>query len=213
MRLVMMKICDCADEDGTNIFPSVATIRRETGLGESTIREAIAAFEEAGLLIVKAVDYGNSTGRTTTVRELDTDRLRLIAGQRRKGKKPFCSTHILRRGEVDIPARSGDRNETVAVVVPGAAMTSYAEAREAQRTAGVLAIFVRPAGLVPDGYVAPPVSGGGEGVGTPPVSGGAPLQPVDPSPPASGPHPSSQWTQPFLKRRFPPYPPQAGGTG
>jgi DNA-binding transcriptional ArsR family regulator len=201
MLLVMKKICDCADEDGTNIFPSVATIRRETGLGESTIREAIAALEEAGILIVKAHKFGNRQGKTTTVRELDTDKLRLITGTRRKGKKPLASTHILRRGEVRIPAREGDKDEPVSVCVPGAALPSFVDARVEPRTANVLAIFVRPAGQVPDGYDAPPAVGGVGSNGAPPASGGAteahpssqrtpPLQPPADAPPEAGPNPS-----------------------
>ncbi len=199
MQLVMMKICDCADEDGTNIFPSVATIKRETGLGESTIREAIAAFEEAGLLIVKANKFGNRDGKTTTVRELDTDRLRLITGQRRKGQKPTPSTHVLRRGEVEVPARAGDKDETVTVFVPGAAFTSFVDAREEKRTANVLAIFLRSNPAAVD--ATPPASGGVDGSDAPPASGGVPLQPVEG-------HPSSQWTPPL--QTMDPTPPLAG---
>jgi len=185
----MMKICDCADEDGTNIFPSVATIQRETGLGQSTVRECIAAFEEAGLLIVKANKFGNRQGKTTTIRELDTDRLRLITGKRRRGQTPIPSTHVLRRGEIDIPARSGDSDETISVFVPGAALPSYVDARGEPRVAQAFALFLRDEHAAGEEGT-PPASGGVDAGSTPPVSGGAPLQPLEG-------YPSSQWTPPL----------------
>ncbi len=208
MRLVMMKICDCADQDGCNVFPAVATIQRETGLkAQSTVRDAIAAFEEAGLLIVKGNQFG---GNTTTVRELDTDKLRLVTGQRRKGEKPYCSTHVLRCGEIEIPGDpEAERGDVVVVFVPGAALPSYVEKRKASRTAQVMAIFPRANGDVPAGYepppsivqawrgATPPLSGEVATDVTPPMSGAPPsdersppLRSADPTPPLSGANPS-----------------------
>jgi Helix-turn-helix domain len=186
MRLVMMKICDCADDDGTNIFPSVDTIHRETGLGASTIRAAIAAFEECGLLIVKANKFGNCAGKTTTVRELDTDKLRLVTGKRRKGQRPLPSTHVLRRAAVEVPAGA----ETV--MVAGAVLPSFVDPRSEPRAAELMAIFVREAG---DECLAitPPADGEAplqDVEGHPSTTRTPPLQQMEVTPPGGGPNPS-----------------------
>src|SRR5262245_43665467 len=76
MRLIALKLADCANDDGENIYPSVDRIERETGLATSTIRRELAAMEEAGLLAVIEERHGNKWGRSTTIRRFDTELLK-----------------------------------------------------------------------------------------------------------------------------------------
>ena len=51
MQIVFMKLCDCAEPDGTSVYPSVATIARETSLTESAVRAQLAALKDLGLVL------------------------------------------------------------------------------------------------------------------------------------------------------------------
>lgn len=79
MLLVALKLADCANDEGENIYPSVGRVSRETKLGESTIRREIAAMEECGLLEVVQEASGNKWNRSTTIRRFDTEKLRALA--------------------------------------------------------------------------------------------------------------------------------------
>src|SRR6185503_4895859 len=79
MRLLALKLADCANDEGENIYPSVGRIERETGLGVSTIRRDLAAMEECSLLDVVEQVSGNKWLRSTTVRRFNTEKLRNLA--------------------------------------------------------------------------------------------------------------------------------------
>ena len=79
MRLLALKLADCANDEGENIYPSVGRIERETGLGVSTIRRDLAAMEECSLLDVVEQVSGNKWLRSTTVRRFNTEKLRALA--------------------------------------------------------------------------------------------------------------------------------------
>lgn len=187
-RLVMMKLCDCAEPDGTSIYPSVATIRRETGLAESVIRDALAAYQQATVVNVEGEGCGNRAGKTTVLREIDTDKLRLLTAKRRKGFTPTPSTHVLAQREV------GVLPDVDTVFLSGAAFPSRIRASDKRRTIKVWAIFPREA-IDAD---APPESGGANDEGTPPDRGGAPLHEAEghPSGQRSPPLPTSEGTPP-----------------
>jgi histone H3/H4/DNA-binding transcriptional ArsR family regulator len=207
MRLVMMKLCDCADPDGTSIYPSLDTIRRETGLGRSTVCAALAAFEQSGLVEVRGQNVGNRYGKSTTLREINTEALRLIAGRRRKGLRSLPPTHILTQLEVEIPPGTSE------LALPGAALTSQVEPAAEPRRAKVWAILPQRQSPEGEGHkvgrpsliVASPLGGqakirtldaSGSGGGTPPV------QVRDSTCPGDGPNPKKrtpQWTPPSLR--------------
>lgn len=204
MRLVALKLCDCAEPDGTSIYPSVATIADETNVSTSAVRAALAAFRQAGLLIDKDNGSGNRTGRTTVLREIDIDLLRLITGRRKKGMPKLKSTHILAEVEVSVVA------EATTVTAPGAAAPSLVTMHPDFRVMTVWAIVPRPAtppapgGVVIDG--APPGAGGvgvQEPEGGPSSSGTPPLQEPEGAPPGAGANPL---IDPEGSRPFPPTP-------
>ncbi len=52
-RLLLLAIADCARDDGTNAFPSVAELVRKTGLSERGVQSTIADLVELGELKVR----------------------------------------------------------------------------------------------------------------------------------------------------------------
>lgn len=51
-RLVLLAIADAADHDGSNAWPSVATLARKCGISESTVHRCIGRLIELGELAV-----------------------------------------------------------------------------------------------------------------------------------------------------------------
>lgn len=70
LKIVLLKLADCADDQGRNAFPSVGRIARECCMHERSVQRALRRLEAAGLLEVQA---GASQHRPTTYR-VRTDR-------------------------------------------------------------------------------------------------------------------------------------------
>lgn len=153
MKLIALKLADCANDEGENIYPSVGRVERETGASSSTVREALADMEAAGLLVVTECGDGNKRGRSTTIRAFNLDLLKRLGDE------------AMRWVQIDVPVRDKDghpkRNE---------------DGSEKLRRAWRLAPPV--AGPLP-----PPVSGGDpSGERTPPLRWADPTPPVSGAP-------------------------------
>ena len=72
----MARLADYANDDGV-CYPSVETICRQLGLGESTVRTAIAELESAGWLRRESRRKGNRN--TSNLYYLNADRLEALA--------------------------------------------------------------------------------------------------------------------------------------
>ncbi len=194
MKTVALKLADCANDEGENIYPSAARVSRETGASESTVREVLAAFEEAGLLIVVQEATGNRFGRSTTIRRFDLLKLKQLAAVDNKDGTFVPPTHCLTQVE------TGETRTTKAgVEVP------------------VFKWIIRPrtsADKSAYDTLTPPVSGGAEPP-APPESGGVPLRSPDPTPPVSGGCPSGERTLTVNEPsgELPPNPPVGGEGG
>ena len=53
-KLVLLKLADCANDDGSNAYPSLETVARECGCDVRTVRRTVRNLEERGLLEVEA---------------------------------------------------------------------------------------------------------------------------------------------------------------
>lgn len=53
-KLALLKLCDCADDDGSNAFPSVATLAQAASVSERHAQRLLRELVEAGLLVVQA---------------------------------------------------------------------------------------------------------------------------------------------------------------
>ncbi|WP_395306647.1 helix-turn-helix domain-containing protein [Enterobacter sichuanensis] len=74
--VIMARLADYANDDGV-CYPSVVTICRQLGLGESTVRTAIAELESAGWLRRESRRKGNRN--TSNLYYLNADRLEALA--------------------------------------------------------------------------------------------------------------------------------------
>lgn len=189
-KLVALKLADCANDEGENIFPSVGRIARETILGTSTVRRVLAAFEQAGVLEVVKEAHGNKWDRSTTVRRFNVECLHDLAPvEIRHGEKRLLtpSTHVLKN--------IGDSKKENWVVIERAAGDHSAYTPLPQREG-------QKSPLLPERDGTPP-SGGGD----PSRSGTQPLPLREGAPPGAGSKPS---IEPSLNQS-PPSPPKSGG--
>ncbi|MDG0795672.1 helix-turn-helix domain-containing protein [Pectobacterium punjabense] len=76
--LIMVRLADYSNDDGIS-YPSVETIARQLGAGESTIRGAMAELEEAGWLYREGRRKGNRN--TSNLYYLNAERLEEVALQ------------------------------------------------------------------------------------------------------------------------------------
>ncbi|ENG5999839.1 helix-turn-helix domain-containing protein [Salmonella enterica] len=74
--VIMARLADYSNDDGV-CYPSVETICRQSGLGESTVRTAIAELESAGWLRRESRRKGNRN--TSNLYHLNADRLEALA--------------------------------------------------------------------------------------------------------------------------------------
>ncbi|HBC1013025.1 TPA: helix-turn-helix domain-containing protein [Escherichia coli] len=74
--MIMARLADYSNDDGV-CYPSVDTICRQLGLGESTVREAISALEADGWLARQSRRKGNRN--TSNLYHLNADRLEQLA--------------------------------------------------------------------------------------------------------------------------------------
>lgn len=74
--VIMARLADYSNDDGVS-YPSVETICRQLGLGESTVRTAIAELESAGWLRRESRRKGNRN--TSNLYYLNADRLEALA--------------------------------------------------------------------------------------------------------------------------------------
>ena len=76
-KLVLLKLVDACEEDGTRIFPAIATVARAAQCSERQVQREIRAFVEAGLL--RLVREGGKGPRSTNEYALDIDMLMRLA--------------------------------------------------------------------------------------------------------------------------------------
>ncbi|MFG0814711.1 helix-turn-helix domain-containing protein [Raoultella sp. FYR_9] len=74
--MIMARLADYSNDDGVS-YPSVETICRQLGLGESTVRTAISELESIGWLLRESRRKGNRN--TSNLYHLNADRLEALA--------------------------------------------------------------------------------------------------------------------------------------
>lgn len=81
-RHVLLCLANYADQDGKSAFPSVATLKHDTGLSERTIRAKLADLQQAGVIV-----EGNQ---------------KVVAAYIDRGdRRPICYDIVLKRGASD----------------------------------------------------------------------------------------------------------------
>lgn len=72
-KLVLMKLVDCCDDEGSNIWPALSTVAEHVGCSTQQVRRELKRFCQVGLLR-KVRDGGRGTGSTAAY-EMDIDML------------------------------------------------------------------------------------------------------------------------------------------
>ena len=85
-KLVALNLADHSNDDGENIYPTVARLEDFCGISESAVREALADMEAAGLLFqtgLKADDRRPPRpGRARPIRAFDLEKLEALNRKR-----------------------------------------------------------------------------------------------------------------------------------
>lgn len=75
-RLVLMKLVDCCDDDGRNIFPKIATVAKAAKCSDRHVQRVIGEFCRIGLL--RRVKAGGQGRASAAHYEMDLDLLHLL---------------------------------------------------------------------------------------------------------------------------------------
>lgn len=79
-KLIALKLADNSNDDGENIWPSISTVQRMTGLSRSTVCGWLSVFAEVRLV----TRVGGVTSKRTAVRRFDMAILAGLADTRRR---------------------------------------------------------------------------------------------------------------------------------
>lgn len=60
-KLIMLKLCDCANDDGSSCRPSLATIMEDCGVSRRKAQMTLRGFEQAGLIELVSAASGRRT--------------------------------------------------------------------------------------------------------------------------------------------------------
>lgn len=102
-KLVLLKLIDACEDDGSRIFPAIATIARAAQCSSRQAQREIRAMLDAGLLHL--VREGGKGPRSTNEYRLDLDMLGRIA---RDGWEEACG----RKGDTQSPLDDGEKGDS-----------------------------------------------------------------------------------------------------
>lgn len=63
-KIVLLSLADFADDDGKNIFPSVATVAKKSSLSHRSVQSILGDFLRSGILRVTKNPFGGAPGKT-----------------------------------------------------------------------------------------------------------------------------------------------------
>jgi hypothetical protein len=76
-KAVALKLADCAHDDGSNVYPSIARIANEAEVSDRTVQRVLKSFVKEGLLVI--VERGGKGPRDTTEYRFALDQLVALA--------------------------------------------------------------------------------------------------------------------------------------
>ena len=104
-KLVLLKLIDACNDDGTKIFPAVKTIARAAQCSERQVQRELAAFVQAGLLTI--VDFGGRGPGSTREYRMSMEVLRRIESD---------GWSAVYKGDTESPSEDkGDRGDQIRV--------------------------------------------------------------------------------------------------
>ncbi|HSF93645.1 MAG TPA: helix-turn-helix domain-containing protein [Thermohalobaculum sp.] len=115
-KLVLLKLADCADDDGGNAYPSVATIAAYAGAGRRSVQRILAAYVLLGVLVIESNEAGGA-GRTRRYR-IDLKRARSVIPVNARGAEdapffdPVARTQDGEKGATTTPFSEAEKGAT-----------------------------------------------------------------------------------------------------
>lgn len=106
-KLVLLKLIDACDDDGSRIFPAISTIARAAQCSTRQVQRELKAFLEIGL--IRLVREGGKGPRSTNEYALDLDVLHLL------GKGGWAVVAVERsknKGDTVSPLDGGEKGDT-----------------------------------------------------------------------------------------------------
>ena len=82
-KLVLLSLCNWANDEGGNLFPSIALIAQRSGCSERQAQRVMHEFIDQGLLSVVENEFGGAPGSSRRYR-IDVDMLEAMAEEVRK---------------------------------------------------------------------------------------------------------------------------------
>lgn len=102
-KLVLLKLIDACEDDGTRIFPAIATIARAAQCSTRQVQRELQAFREIGL--IRLVREGGKGPRSTNEYALDLDVLQRLG---REGWEAVAQG----KGDTVSPLEDGEKGDT-----------------------------------------------------------------------------------------------------
>lgn len=137
-KLVLMKLVDCCDDDGSNIFPALGTVADHVGCSTQQVRRTLKDFCGVGLLR-KVKDGGRGVGSTAHY-ELDID---LLARLRRAEMWPALEAAAAAQPLADPDEDDGDSHAPDAGREP--AVARLPEGNKGDMVLGLHGVTLTPA--------------------------------------------------------------------
>jgi len=109
-KLVLLKLIDACEDDGSRIFPATATVARAAQCSPRQVQRELKSFLDAGL--IRLVRAGGKGPRSTNEYAMDIDMLHRIG---REGWSAVCGD-IGGKGDTVSPLEEDDKGDTGAIV-------------------------------------------------------------------------------------------------
>mgnify|MGYP001113382811 CR=1 FL=1 len=106
-KLVLLKLIDACEDDGTRIFPAIATIARAAQCSTRQVQRELQAFRDAGL--IRLVKEGGKGPRSTNEYALDLDLLQRLG---REGWAVVVGDGEKAKGDTVSPLDGAEKGDT-----------------------------------------------------------------------------------------------------
>lgn len=98
-KLVLLKLIDACDDDGTRIFPAISTIARAAQCSARTVQRELDGFRAIGL--IRLVREGGKGPRSTNEYAMDIDLLHRLGREGWAAVRAGCAGHDAASGDAD----------------------------------------------------------------------------------------------------------------
>ena len=95
-KMIAVKLADCADDQGSNVYPAIDTIARQAEVSRRSVNNALREFEAAGILVCEK--RGGSGPKATHRYRFDLDVLAALPSTNDDGEKGANAAPLEEKG-------------------------------------------------------------------------------------------------------------------